>query len=147
MKSWDIRQREPIFSNSRFKAGVTSVQSNPHVEHLLAVGSYDNTLSLFDVRNPLNPLGEVDVGGGAWRVKWHPSSSRKDDLLAACMHDGVKVVRFDNADCLNIQIVQRFDAHASMAYGIDWSFDSSQGTHTTVASCSFYDHICCIWDG
>ncbi len=40
------------------------------------------------------PLTEVDVGGGAWRIKWHPSSARKHDLLVASMHDGFKVVRF-----------------------------------------------------
>lgn len=40
MKSWDIRLdcSRPLFVNKRFDAGVTSIQSNPHVEHLLAVG-------------------------------------------------------------------------------------------------------------
>ncbi|TCD71525.1 hypothetical protein EIP91_008906 [Steccherinum ochraceum] len=85
MKAWDIREdcTQPIFTNKRFEAGVTTIQSHPFVEHLIAVGSYNNTVSMFDVRKPLRPLVQADVGGGAWRVKWHPSPERKHDLLVA----------------------------------------------------------------
>lgn len=40
LKSWDLRQGlvEPAYVNSSFKAGVTTIQSNPVVEHLIAVG-------------------------------------------------------------------------------------------------------------
>ena len=158
---------------TRFEAGVTSIQSHPHIEHLLAVGrwvnlsskashdilnvpSYDNTVHLFDVRNPLKPLTQVDVGGGAWRVKWHPSPERRHDLLVACMHDGCKIIRFDceerSSDApLQINshaLVKRFDDHASMTYGADWSFaPTSAGEETLIASCSFYDHLLQIWRG
>lgn len=60
MKGWDIRQdlAQPTFVNQRylwllskiltavshnmssFDAGVTTIQSHPHIEHLLAVGRY-----------------------------------------------------------------------------------------------------------
>ena len=87
------------------------------------------------------------MGGGAWRVKWHPLPTRKDDLLVACMHDGAKIVRFDFNDGNHTQLVKRFDAHESMVYGADWSFESLPGGETTVASCSFYDHACYLWSG
>ncbi len=187
MKGWDIRQgfSEPTFVNKRyvyfhhrvrmysiarsFDAGVTSIQSHPYVEHLIAVGryvhafrahslslkriiytSYDNTVRLFDTRKILKPLTEVDVGGGAWRVKWHPSAERKSDLLVACMHDGCKIVRFSPSDELvgaEAEVRQRFDKHESMAYGADWSFAPSTTADTTVASCSFYDHLMQVWRG
>ena len=40
MKAWDIRQGfvQPIFVNKNFEAGVTTIQSHPFVEHLVAVG-------------------------------------------------------------------------------------------------------------
>ncbi|KAI8995633.1 WD-40 repeat-containing protein [Trametes punicea] len=159
MKAWDIRQggSAPLFVNRRFDAGVTTVQSHPHIEHILAVGSYDNTVRLFDTRKPLVPLTQVDVGGGAWRVKWHPSPARKDDLLVACMHDGFKVVKFDfgsGDDPSSVlssserpwKLVKRFDEHASLAYGADWSFAGDRGEDgTLVASCSFYDHKLHLW--
>ncbi|KAI0361613.1 WD-40 repeat-containing protein [Trametes cingulata] len=159
MKGWDIRQggAAPIFVNKRFDAGVTTIQSHPYVEHILAVGSYDNTVRIFDTRKPLVPLVQADVGGGAWRVKWHPSAERKNDLLVACMHDGFKVVRFDlgtgedpsmtvSSSDRPWEVVKRFDEHTSLAYGVDWSFagDKDDGG-TLVASCSFYDHTLHTW--
>ena len=139
---------------------MTAIQSHPFVEYLLAVGSYDSTVRLFDTRKPLVPLTQADVGGGAWRVKWHPSPTRQRDLLVACMHDGYKVVRFDfgGSDSSGVveailsstrpwEIVRRFDEHTSLAYGVDWSFngDSDKTTGTLVASASFYDHTLHIW--
>lgn len=136
----------------RFDAGVTSIQSHPHIEHLLAVGSYDDTVRLFDTRKPLVPLTKANVGGGAWRVKWHPSADRKGDLLVACMHDGFKVVRF-GVDLefgtgveLGWEAVKRFDSHASLAYGVDWSFAKNESDRTVVGSCSFYDHTVYLWE-
>ena len=133
---------------------MTTIQSHPFIEHILAVGSYDNTVRLFDTRKPPVPLTQVDVGGGAWRVKWHPSPARKNDLLVACMHDGFKVVRFNcvgNASSSSDdqwQVVKRFDEHESLAYGVDWSFaEPRKGEDTLIASCSFYDHALHLWRG
>ncbi|GJE86117.1 WD-40 repeat-containing protein [Phanerochaete sordida] len=156
MKGWDIRQGfgASTFANRRFDAGVTTIQSHPHVERLIAVGSYNDTVRLFDTRKPLVPLAETNVGGGAWRVKWHPSPTRKDDLLVACMHDGCKVVRFAlggggaefHSAASEGAVVHRFDEHASMAYGADWCYAPVTGD-SLVASCSFYDHKLCLWQG
>ncbi|KAF8306969.1 WD-40 repeat-containing protein [Clavulina sp. PMI_390] len=158
LKSWDARQgfEQPAFVNKRFEAGVTTIQGNPHIEHLLAVGSYDSTVRIFDTRSLARPVTEVPVGGGAWRVKWHPSPHRKDDLLVACMHDGFKVVRFGFDEAGSFQnlthnITARNDEHASLAYGTDWQYgrgEAGQGDETSViASCSFYDHMLSIWRG
>jgi len=151
MKAWDIRQgfTQPMFVNKKFEAGVTSIQNHPHVEHLLAVGSYNNSVQLFDVRKPLTPLVRADVGGGAWRVKWHPAEDRKNDLLVACMHDGFKIVRFGEDFSGDSQIVKRHDEHKSLAYGVDWSYAQpcSSNGETLIGSCSFYDHKMDLWIG
>ncbi|KAK7064228.1 WD-repeats-region domain-containing protein [Favolaschia claudopus] len=150
LKGWDIRQgfSQPTFTSKRFTAGVTTIQSHPHVENQFAVGSYDNIVRIFDKRKPLLPVTQLDVGGGAWRVKWHPSPSRKNDLLVACMHDGFKVARFgssDDAELTGGEVVKRYDNHASLAYGADWSFCGSGEGETLIASCSFYDHAMHLW--
>ncbi|KAI9512577.1 WD-40 repeat-containing protein, partial [Russula earlei] len=162
LKVWDVRRgfEQPIITNKRFDAGVTCIQSHPNVEHLIAVGSYDATVRLFDSRMPLTPLALAGVGGGAWRVKWHPSPSRTQDLLVAAMHDGFKVVSFHNvghqtdppsdANGKNWEIVKRYDEHESLAYGVDWSNESWQGSQsvpTLIASASFYDHALHLWRG
>ena len=47
LKAWDIRQGfvQPMFINRRFEAGVTTIQSHPFVEHLIAVGRSEVTAS------------------------------------------------------------------------------------------------------
>ncbi|KAF9076287.1 WD-40 repeat-containing protein [Rhodocollybia butyracea] len=149
LKGWDVRSPmcNPTFVNRRFDAGITTIQSHPHVEHLLAVGSYDSNVTLFDTRKPLVSLSQTDVGGGAWRVKWHPSAYRRSDLLVACMHDGFKILRFDELAWTS-NSEYRFDAHESLAYGVDWSFaPSTKDQKTAIVSCSFYDHSLHFWSG
>jgi len=107
----------------------------------------------------MQTLSEISVGGGVWRVKWHPSSARRHDILVACMHDGFKVIqprtpldledRVAGPTLLNgveYKVTQRFDEHQSLGYGVDWSHASNAGGSTLVASCSFYDHILHTWE-
>jgi diphthamide biosynthesis protein 7 len=93
----------------------------------------------------------MDVGGGAWRVKWHPSADRKNDLLVACMHDGFKVIRVGADEASDTDnrghVVKHYTAHQSLAYGADWSFADGGGSHTMIASCSFYDNALHLWYG
>ncbi|KAF5390155.1 hypothetical protein D9757_002925 [Collybiopsis confluens] len=159
LKAWDIRTgvHEPLSVNRRsFEAGVTTIQNHPYIENLLAVGSYDCSVRLFDTRNLLKPLSQTSsLGGGIWRAKWHPSPSRKFDLLVACMHDGFKILQFEESGSnlaelsppFHSNIIQRFDAHGSLAYGVDWSFAPPKDGKTGIASCSFYDHALHIWRG
>jgi len=48
----------------------------------VAVGSYDGIAQVFDKRafRSRKPLTSLDIGGGVWRLKWHPS---RNNLLAA----------------------------------------------------------------
>nr|XP_018264604.1 WD40 repeat domain 85 [Kwoniella dejecticola CBS 10117]OBR86762.1 WD40 repeat domain 85 [Kwoniella dejecticola CBS 10117] len=156
LKRWDIRETfRPTFVNKNFDAGVTTITSSPHTEHLLAVGSYDENLRIFDTRSPKEPITTIHLGGGIWRTRFHPSPQRKNEILNGCMHDNFKIVKL--SDCtidLNVdaneqggEIVRTFEAHESLAYGCDWSRlpDSEEGT--LIASCSFYDHAMHLWRG
>ncbi|KAG8753591.1 hypothetical protein FRC12_011488 [Ceratobasidium sp. 428] len=153
LKGWDTRIScdSPIFVNKRFEAGVTSVQAHPFVEHIVAVGSYDSTVRIFDSRKMTSPLVDVEVGGGAWRVKWHPLASRKEELLVACMHDGFKVIRCPVGDGVltagSTVVTDCYNAHTSLAYGVDWQHGVSKDEDSTsiIASCSFYDHSLHLW--
>ena len=94
----------------------------------------------------------MGVGGGVWRLKWHPDPLRHLDILAACMHDGFKVIRLHEMKKFKpedgnagLDIVHRFDDHNSLAYGVDWSYAAGDQHGTLVASCSFYDHSLRIW--
>ena len=64
------------------------------------------------------------MGGGVWRVKWHPSDASR--LLLGTMHDGFKILTLPVGTEQGqlppreeMHIVRRFDAHESLAYGCD----------------------------
>ena len=162
LKRWDLRDTStPTSTISRFEAGITTLTSSPHTPHLLAVGSYDSHLRIYDSRSPRQELQELDVGGGVWRAKFHPDPTRADEMLLATMHDGFKVVKLNldhrirfEEDASKAQwtvgtreIVRRFDEHKSLAYGADWSRLPPSDYDTLVATCSFYDHTMHLWRG
>ena len=164
LKGWDIRTPPtpssiptPTFTCTKpFNGGVTSLQSHHLRQHLWAVGSYDSYLRLFDARMSARPLSETNVGGGVWRVKWHPEDASR--LLVGCMHDGFKVLRLEDLEREEVgggelrgkemDVVTRFDEHESLAYGCDWDRgeDVEEGMGRNVYSCSFYDATLHVWD-
>jgi len=99
----------------------------------IITGSYDDTLSYWDVRMIQAPVQQevLPVGGGVWRLAFHPS--RADLLAVAAMYAGAFVIK-------DRQIITHFASHESMVYGIDWIWGTDQ-----VISCSFYDQICHHW--
>ena len=42
------------------------------------------------------PLLEHHLGGGVWRLKWHPKFNNV--FVAACMHNGFHIVKIDESD-------------------------------------------------
>ena len=94
LKGWDLRALgRPTFVSRRHTAGVCSLHSHPHREHVMASGSYDEWVHVWDVRSTKVPLHSHCTGGGVWRLKWHPRAECSDMLLAACMRNGFQVLR------------------------------------------------------
>ena len=168
MKLWDLRlcgntntntNTKPVTVKSDFEAGITAVAYHPSLEHVFAVGSYDEVVRLWDMRKMGGePLGKVNVGGGVWRIKWHPKDQSR--MLVGAMHGGCRLVEIpdipltsssleddDSEDFsdLSVNIIKEFTEHKSMAYGADWIYEEN-GDFEAAASCSFYDRQAFIWD-
>jgi len=159
-KGWDVRSGldAPVFVNRRaHAAGVTCVAPSPHDARVIATGSYDDRVRLWDVRNlarPTETCATADCGGGAWRLRWHPSERR---VAVAAMGGGVSVLDWtgrretatnDEGDGEMIRgewIASRvYEGHGSIAYGADWGHRGG-GEEDVVVSCSFYDKNLHVW--
>ena len=83
-------------TSTEHRAGVCSMACHPFREHVLATGSYDEMVRVWDERAlGHGPVAQCDVGGGVWRLKWHPARARADWLLAACMRGQARLLRLD----------------------------------------------------
>ena len=140
------------FRNSRtHEAGVVEISFHPRDLNLVASGSYDERLRLWDVRNMSRPTWESSkLGDGVWRVRWHPEI---DGLMAlAVMREPLQLwhAQLGSAVKVGEYCTQRDEAEAGKAgtflgYGIDWRRDVSASD--CLASASFYDHSMHIWSG
>ncbi|XP_066914341.1 diphthine methyltransferase-like [Clytia hemisphaerica] len=149
LKMWDLRMgtERASVTSKRHSMGVCSIQSHPKRDHVFCSGSYDENIIVWDNRAMKKPLSEFETGGGVWRLKWHPHGY--DTLLAACMHNGFKVINYDN-DLANPVLQSSYEKHESLAYGVDWCLDYEQQKNdnkdeTVIASCSFYDKLLTVW--
>ncbi|XP_053388811.1 diphthine methyltransferase-like [Mercenaria mercenaria] len=151
LKVWDLRVGThcPTLTSKRHSMGVCSVQSSPVHEYQLATGSYDENILLWDSRNMKQPVRELGLGGGVWRIKWEPASS--EYILTATMYNGFHIV---NTSGTELSVVLNYTEHQSIAYGADWCRISNKNTSSqsgsspvdyVIGTCSFYDHTLKLW--
>ena len=114
--------------------------------------SYDEVARLWDQRKPSTPLKELHLGGGIWRLKWHPCLPNV--LGSATMYAGFHILNIETQ-----RIIQQYkggrdedrkekEKEVLLGYGIDWfpcSESETRKSTTLLASCSFYDHSLQLW--
>jgi diphthamide biosynthesis protein 7 len=143
-RSWDARIGfdAPVTSSRAHPMGVCAIRGTADGT-LVATGCYDENLRLWDPRALRRPLKEIPLGGGVWRIKWHPT--RAAIALCACMHGAFVVVDTDKGE-----ILATYGEHpeGDLAYGADWgpvvaavggqgSGDADSGAGIIVATSTF----------
>lgn len=143
--------------------GVMLIYMYYHCVLVYSSFSYDEVARLWDVRMMGEPIKQLPLGGGVWRVKWSPLASNMTMLMAAaCMHSGFKIVNWNGEEEKPV-IVASYTRHRSLAYGIDWCYEDlgevcckrqenggvnekyTNEFEFVLASCSFYDHSLHLW--
>mmetsp|Transcript_13144 Transcript_13144/g.21087 ORF Transcript_13144/g.21087 Transcript_13144/m.21087 type:complete len:161 (+) Transcript_13144:99-581(+) len=146
---WDIRggggSGGPVVANGNHEAGVTVIAPHPSYEHVLATGSYDEKVRVYDKRNFYRPLSTFETGGGVWRLRWNKSSGFEDRLLTACMRADFQILNFSKEKS-DFKLLCRYEEHGApdvtkLAYGCDWGYKDP----CLVGSCSFYDKQLHLW--
>lgn len=120
-------------------AGVTSFLC--FSENVLLTGSYDEKLRIFDKRSFKNPVAELDLGGGIWRIK--SSKFNRNQLLCACMYKNFSVCKI-NEELNGVELVAEYNEHESICYGCDWAPNQLCNQSQVMITCSFYDKRLCI---
>ncbi|XP_044759400.1 diphthine methyltransferase [Coccinella septempunctata] len=135
---------DAVAKNRSHEAGVTSLHSNISKEYVIATGSYDENVRIWDLRNLKCPKTETKIPGPVWRVKWDPFS--QSHLLVAGMLGGAHVISE-----VSHSIVDSYYEHENLVYGVDWCFMKEESVqkypkegNAMLASCSFYDNLLCI---
>ncbi|KAJ2996053.1 Diphthine methyltransferase [Globomyces sp. JEL0801] len=136
-KGWDTRIGfdTPMFTNKVHEAGVCTISSHPNIPNILATGSYDEHVRIWDTRNIRQPLTSHSTGGGVWRIKWHPTDPSL--LISASMYNGFHILSYKENELSNLMDYMK---HKSIAYGVDWSYKDP-----VIGTCSFYDHLFHLW--
>lgn len=143
-------------------AGVTAVL--PITPALYLTGSYDEYIRLLHVpelgwEGRKAVLAEERLGGGVWRLKLLdtpvPRWEEQYDILASCMHAGVRIVRLKRGreGKWRFEVLARFEKHESMNYGSDfqpgWGAPGAgrdaKPNERTIVSTSYYDRLVCAW--
>lgn len=144
LKMWDLRSQVSSLKNKWHSMGVTCIQGHPTDAHVIASGSYDEHLALWDKRNFKRPLLSKKIGGGIWRIKWNPKLP--EYVLTANMYEGFKLIKITKEISMECNYIE----HSSIGYGIDWTCGNSKhntdSTLFSVASCSFYDNLLTFWN-
>lgn len=143
-KAWDLRDasRAQMVNRKTHCAGVTCVVPSPRDENTVVTGSYDDHVRLWDVRSMKSPVSELNVGGGAWRCRWHPT---RNALACAAMGGGAVLVDVDDASGA-LKEVFTYDEHESIVYGADWvQLDGDDDSSDVLVTCSFYDKSVRCW--
>ena len=138
-------------------AGVTAILYL--LDNIIMTGSYDCVVRIIFIpsKGRLQVLAEANLDGGVWRLKLERSSYDVDgnshpdeysyDILASCMHAGVRIVRVEKktGGDWTIHLIAKFEEHKSMNYGSDSCFNKKPGARTVIST-SFYDALVCLWE-
>ena len=71
------RRLETAAAKVDFSRHPMESQASSVMDTIVATGSYDDHVRLWDVRALKSPASELNVGGAAWPCRWHPDETQR----------------------------------------------------------------------
>lgn len=118
---WDVRQSKPAKSILQNSTGLTAVSWNSLLEHMLAIGARDGSVTLFDLRNLQTPvLQDVSIfPRSVHKLLFNPSSEHSGQLACCCDDTTVKVINANK----DLSLIYENDNHTDFVRGLTWFKD------------------------
>lgn len=132
---WDLRQPRPTLSLAAHAFEVLAADWCKYNDCILATGSVDKSIKVWDVRMPQREL--TSLLGHTYAVRRVAFSPHSPTLLASCAYD-MTVRIWDYAAPEDAQL-KVWDHHAEFAVGLDWS----TLVDGLLASCGWDEMIYC----
>eukprot|EP01126_Amoeba_proteus_P063704 TRINITY_DN8806_c0_g1_i4.p1 TRINITY_DN8806_c0_g1~~TRINITY_DN8806_c0_g1_i4.p1 ORF type:complete len:132 (-),score=24.27 TRINITY_DN8806_c0_g1_i4:243-638(-) len=126
--------------------GVTAIETHKQNRNYLLVGSYDESVTVWDLRKPNLSLSKLFLGGGIWRIK---SNQLDTHVVVAAMRGFFHLINFDGTQLSLIATHSKPHESENLCYGIDRKHYSvgeiPEVNDYVIASVSFYDNLLTIW--
>ncbi len=136
MRVWDIREPRSTMVIPGGPDEILSCDWNKYNDCILASGSVDRTIRLWDVRQAQQPITTLEGHTyGVRRVKFSPHS---ENILCSCAYDMTVCVW--NYMAPENALISRYDHHTEFAVGLDVSLL----VDGLMASCA-WDETVFVW--
>jgi len=142
----DLREKKAGGSYKEHTAGITHINRLLNKEYEYVTGSYDESVSIFDVRNMKKSLFRKKLDVSVWDVKqvqYKEGGSEKCLLAMSSIYEGLNIYDF-NVSEYDLNLRFEFKEHESIVYGIDTYLASDN--RLLITSCSLYDNLISYWD-
>ena len=118
---WDVRQAKPAQSILKKDLGLTSVNWNTILDHIVAIGSEGGDVSLIDIRNAgASALQESCIfPRSVHKLLFNPNPERSEELACCCDDTIVEVLDINK----EFSSVYKNEGHADFVRGLAWYKD------------------------
>ncbi|XP_043261819.1 methylosome protein 50-like [Colletes gigas] len=137
---WDLRQSKPAQSILKKDIGLTTVNWNSVLDHIVAIGSDNGDVVLMDIRKPgVSVLEETCIfPRPVQKLLFNPNPERSEDLACCCDDNFVHVLDVNN----NFSSLYKNEDHTDFVRGLSWYKDQlfSCSWDSTVLRHDVYSH-------
>lgn len=151
----DLRTNTKVGSYKEHTAGITHINRLLNKEYEYLTGSYDESVTIFDIRNLKQSVYKQKLGVSVWDIKqtlYENNKKEKKTLFSmSSIYEGLNIYEF-NTENYNLEMKYEFKEHETIVYGVDvclYSHTSDSDIRYNkliVTSCSLYDNLICYWE-